>query len=216
MAFSHEWDKAYKNSCQMSKWPWSDLVSYVMRLNLAQNLKVLEIGCGAGANIPFFLDLEVEYFAIEGSETIVSQIKRKYPRLSNRIVKGDFTTELPFCHKFDLVVDRSALTHNDTSAIQESIRLIQNKLQKGGYFIGIDWFSTLHSNANDGYEVDSYTRSNCQGQFKGVGKVHFSDKHHLYKLFKDFSFLKLEHKVIETIVPRSHNFAAWNFILQKK
>ena len=38
----------------MSIWPWSDLVSYVMRYTkINENYKVLEIGCGSGANIPF-------------------------------------------------------------------------------------------------------------------------------------------------------------------
>ena len=51
--FSIEWDQRYKENLQMSIWPWSDLVSAVMRLRLPASTRVLELGCGAGANIPF-------------------------------------------------------------------------------------------------------------------------------------------------------------------
>ena len=39
---------------------------------------VLELGCGAGANIPFFSSLNVEYYAIEGSPTIVESLRKKW------------------------------------------------------------------------------------------------------------------------------------------
>ena len=54
MGFSAEWEKQYQKNQQMSIWPWSDLISYVMRYTkINASYKVLEIGCGAGANIPF-------------------------------------------------------------------------------------------------------------------------------------------------------------------
>ena len=56
MSFSEEWNHAYEKNTNLSTWPWSDLVSYVKRFTkLDKNSKVLELGCGAGANIPFFL-----------------------------------------------------------------------------------------------------------------------------------------------------------------
>ena len=61
MSFSNEWDESYKKNTHLSIWPWSDLVSYVMRYARPENPKncnVLELGCGAGANIDFFKWLE--------------------------------------------------------------------------------------------------------------------------------------------------------------
>ena len=73
MTFSQEWEKCFKENTQISTWPWSDLVSYVMRYArpTGENFRVLELGCGAGANIPFFISLGVDYYAIDGSSTIV-------------------------------------------------------------------------------------------------------------------------------------------------
>ena len=59
MTFSQEWDNRFKENKNISIWPWSDLVSFVMRYAKPSNpqFRVLELGCGAGANIPFFLSL---------------------------------------------------------------------------------------------------------------------------------------------------------------
>ena len=73
MTFSLEWDERYSSNTQMSIWPWSDLVSYVIRYAkpARKQIRVLELGCGAGANIPFFLAQGFKYYGIEGSNTII-------------------------------------------------------------------------------------------------------------------------------------------------
>ena len=93
MTFSKEWNIRYKNNTHMSIWPWSDLVSLVMKFYkpTKSKIRVLELGCGAGANIPFFLSLNTEYFGIDGSEIIIRNLKKRFPRISKNLVFEDFT-----------------------------------------------------------------------------------------------------------------------------
>lgn len=92
MGFSTEWNEKYSNNEHMSIWPWSDLISYFYRYAGKNNVKsVLEIGCGAGANIPFFKALGLDYHAVEGSEFIVRKLKEKYPEYKDNIKCGDFS-----------------------------------------------------------------------------------------------------------------------------
>ena len=74
----------------MCKWPFSDLVSYVMRYvrPSGPDFNVLELGCGSGANIPFFLSLGVNYYGLDGSVTIVEYLKQKFPQISGNIKCG--------------------------------------------------------------------------------------------------------------------------------
>lgn len=220
MSFSIEWNNVYKANEQMAIWPFSDLVSYVMRYARpsGQGFRVLELGCGAGANIPFFNSLSVQYFSVEGSLTVVRKIWERFPDLKDNIVVGDFTQKIPFSGYFDLVVDRSSLTNNSSAAIAGALRLVYEKLKSNGKFIGIDWFSTAHSNYKDGMAIeDKYTRQSFkQGQFKGLGRVHFSNKAHLKKIFSDFVIERLEHKIVTREIPDdNHVFAAWNLVARK-
>jgi len=219
--FSEEWDVCYKNNQQQSIWPWSDLVSYIMRYARpsGNDTTVLELGCGVGANIPFFRHLGVKYYAIEGSKTAVCGLWEKYPEYRKTIVAGDFTSQIPFDTDFDLVVDRSSLTHNDEASIKECLRNVYDRLTVCGKFIGIDWFSTAHSDYEKGREAgESYTRiSDREGQFAGVGRVHFSDKDHILELFSHFTLKTLEHKIIKREIPGgNHTFASWNLAAVKE
>jgi SAM-dependent methyltransferase len=187
MTFSEEWDERYKANTNMSIWPWSDVISLIMRYSHKERngLKILELGCGAGANIPFFISLGMDYYAIEGSNHIVKKLHDSFPNLKDHIKVGDFTLDIPFDTNFDFILDRSSMTHNSTKDIMHSLNMISSKLNPNGKYFGIDWFSSKHSDKNFGEkQQDGYTYSNFKdGQFVGVGKVHFSDKEHLEKLF---------------------------------
>ena len=85
MSFSNKWDERYQENTHMSIWPWSDLVSLVMHNKPPkEKFRVLELGCGAGANIPLFIALGADYYAVEGSQTIVNQLHKKFPQFKKR------------------------------------------------------------------------------------------------------------------------------------
>ena len=61
------WQEIYIQKKHMSLWPWSDLISEFKSLNITKKINILEIGCGSGANIPFFLKQNCNYYAIDKS-----------------------------------------------------------------------------------------------------------------------------------------------------
>lgn len=213
------WDRIYRRNEQISVWPWSDLVSIVMRYAkpTTNDLKVVELGCGAGANIPFFLSLGVEYFSVEASEVIVSRLHRIYPELEKNIIVGDFTEILP-SGEFDLMVDRGALTCNKTDAIQVCLQRCYEQLKPDGKYIGVDWLSTKCSSFSQGEVEDDWTRVNFpSGPFEDQARLHFSDKAHLFHLFEKFEFQQLEHKIVESQLESDHPVvASWNFVAVKR
>jgi hypothetical protein len=224
VTFSSEWEEIYNQGLQNSIWPWSDLVSYVMRYARPSggSCRVLELGFGAGANIGFFASLGVEYFGMEGSESAVQRVGRRFAGQSGiTLARGDFTRVIPFDGPFDLVVDRSSLTHNSTAAIRSCLQAVGSRMKHGAKFVGIDWFSTDNAQFLAGREAGDYhTRADFQSeQFKGVGTVHFSDQEHLMDLFSSggFEIVRLEHKHSAIVLPAGPDrMAWWNFMAIKR
>ena len=190
------------------QWPWSDLVSLTKRyIPDLKGKKVLELGCGTGANRKFYLREDAEYKGIETTD-----------QRENWCIVGDFTQKLPGSD-YDLIVDRSSMTHNDTESIKRGLHLAYEALKPGGLYIGVDWFSTSHSEYTKAPHdiLDGWTNTNyTKGQFKGVGNVHFSNAKHLQDLFKAFKILLLEEKTVKPLIPGdSERRATWNIVAIK-
>jgi len=220
------WENAYSLGDHNTLWPWSDLVSLVSRqvrpISNPKEFNTLELGCGPGSNIPFFLSLDVNYYSIDGSATAINNVHRNFPNLSQNVVTGDFTNEKLFSNWhnfFDLIVDRAAITHCNRNEIKSVIKYINNSLRPGGVFIGVDWFSKNHDDAALGIEDnDKDTRTNIStGECSGIGKVHFSNLENMRYLFSGFDIIVLEEKVITSYESsRQKKIAYWNIVVKKK
>ncbi|MEY7849457.1 class I SAM-dependent methyltransferase [Natrarchaeobius sp. A-rgal3] len=218
--FSMEWERLWKERDSYAKWPWSDVVSAVHRHtdHDTEEFAVLELGCGAGTNLPFFLDLDVEYYGIEGSEYIVNELHDQYPDLENQLVSADFTEEIPFSSSFDLVLDRGSVTANSESGIRRALSLAYDQLVSGGRIISIDLVSTEHTEFRRGESgPDEYTRKGFDsGQFEKMGTIHFWDREHIIDLFADFDLISLEHTRTEQHYPADDYVrATWNLVGKK-
>lgn len=228
MGFSIEWEKTYQGGAHNSIWPWSEVVSLTNRYfpGDKKSLRVLELGSGAGANIPFFAAIGAEYCGIEGSVTEVQ--KQQERRLISHdtdesplvnVLAGDFTEMLPFDGQFDLILDRSSVTHNTTADIRKTIALAYEKLRKGGYYFGLDWFSTssdyFQSTAERYDVIDDHTRVFHSGYFEGLGNVHFSDADHICDLFQQMTLIELYEKTSIYTIPAGKTIANWSFVAQK-
>ena len=221
------WEQIYKDNKQISIWPWSDLISLVMRYIHPKNgVKILELGFGSGGNIPFYKSLNADFYGIEGSKSIVDIVKSKYPEYSNNLICGDFSKTIPFDEQFDIIIDRSSITFNSDESIKKIINMIYDKLNPNGYFIGVDWFSDKHSEyLKNSKDIDLYSKKFSEGYWKGLPIVHFSNEKHLRELLSKFRICKLEHKTYTDCTKdneRTSNdncisvMAVYNFVVQKE
>ncbi len=221
MSFSSKWDAAYRRNEHQSIWPWSNLVSRCLRHTALKNrdasFRVLELGCGAGANIPFFLEYGADYHGVEGSQAAVGSLQARFPELTDKLAAGDFTDSLIFDGPFDLVVDRAAITHNDTAAIRRCLSMIKASLSDAGVFIGCDWYSTDSARYRQGEKgVDPFTCGDiAEGTFAGIGQVHFSSYEHIQDLFGGFKILSLDHIAEQVYVGSGEGNATWQIVATK-
>lgn len=227
MAFSHEWEEAFSQKKNFSEYPWSNLVSLVMRYanpaKVSFRPRVLELGCGVGANIGFFIDKGFDYRAIEGSQSAVSYINKKFGDAVT-IVCHDFTKNIPYENDyFDLIVDRGSTTHNCSSEIQSVVSEVRRCLKKDHFFIVVDWFSIENYGLNEGEKLEPHTITNCKrGYLAGLGLCHFFDENELKVLFSKWEIIYLMKKISLPYLVKKMSFelnsdlreAAWDLVVK--
>lgn len=215
----NKWEKAYKENKQMNRFPWSDVVSLTYRYSdyKKTNFKVLELGFGSGANIPLFEKIGAEYYGLDFSPTAQENVIKHYPHLQNNLKVGNFLVFHDFnVGKFDLVLDRAAITHNSTIDIALIIEQIKSYLSKDGIFIGVDWFGHKDSYSDQGEKVDDYTVEEIKNGYLGdLGKVHFANESRIRELFCDFEFIHFEEKIVSCILSNTRKHT-YNFVVRKK
>ena len=223
-SFGDRYDKVYREGLQKSVWPWTSVVTILHKLKkgLNPNAKILEIGCGMGANINLIQSLEYEYFGIDFSSFAINEILNTHPELVEKLAVGDFTKNISFFDKkFNIILDRASLTCNPTSKIKNCIELIKKELITGGYFVGVDWYSTDHSGFKEGKSQEdefSLIFDEKESLFDPP-RMHFSSKEHINNLFKEFEIIHLEHHITETSkskLSKPDSIASWNFVAQLK
>lgn len=226
MTSRDEWDATYVAGKQIMKWPSSELVSLVRRnyhlivdSNKNEKQKVLELGFGTGPNLSFMKSLGVDLYGIEISQVGVDLARESFPDMANNLVPGSFEELGQFPLDLALIYDRGALTHATDAELSATIQSALSRLRKGGLYIGIEWFSSNHSDFNlPSTRIDANTRSNFMvGQFAGIGQVHFADRAGMLNTFKDFEILELTEKIIMSHYPNEgkHQFASWNIVARK-
>ena len=227
MNFSPDWDKVYSRGQQFVSWPWSEVVTALFKIKGNKEKKiVLELGCGTGPNIAVVRSLSYKYIGVDGSQTAIDSINSQYSNDSNvSALCADFTS-INFWKDLkepvDIILDRSAVTHNTTSDINKVLDFSLKALVKNGIFLGFDWFSTDHGDIRFAKsKLDDHTFSDfTQGQFKDVGNVHFSDESHIKELFINYKINNLNHKIIKdhinpNIELAGNVLAAWNIQAEK-
>ena len=211
------WDQVYKNKKHLSAWPWSGLISLVHQfghkiINKKKN-RVLELGFGAGANIPFFLSQKSNYYGIDASPHIVKKVKKTYKNLSKNIICADFKDSFFDQKNFDLIFDRAAICHNNMENILKTTDIIYKKLRKNGIFIGVDWFSTRCSDFNKNKKDYQYFK---KGDFKNIGGVYFSNKIDMNNFFKKFKIIYLEENIKNKFDKNKKNtLSSWSIVVAK-
>ncbi len=209
------WEKLYCKNLHHSIWPWAELISEVKKIRIETN-EVLELGCGMGANIPFFLSEGYLYHGVDGSETAINTNSQRFPEIKNNLKVADFTKSIPFGKKFSLIFDRASITHNQSNNIESCIKLISEHTLPNGYFIGIDWFSDKHTDYEKGLILESGTKTDIDSiQFDSTGIVHFFKRQEIINLFQinKFKIIKMDEKIISNCLSKvQYDRASFNFV----
>jgi cyclopropane fatty-acyl-phospholipid synthase-like methyltransferase len=216
------WNNFYKKKGQNFFWPWSDVITLINRnIKGKKKIKVLEIGIGSGANVPFYLSRNFDVFGVDRSFEAIKILRQRYPKLKKNLFSSDFIEKKIKKKNFDLIVDRGSIScGNDETNIKNILFLIDFYLKKNGHFIGVDLYSKtstyfLNKIKKQKFKKNYFTFKS--GPFSGMGKIFFFRRQDIKNFFKKFKIVDLnEKKIINFKSSKTKIFSSWMIVAQKK
>jgi len=206
----------YSKKKHLSVWPWSDLISLCCRYHkLKKYSSVLEIGCGVGANIPFFLSKNFNYHGIDISGEAIKIIKKNFKSKYVKCIVGNYVDNHYHNKKFDLIVDRGAITcGNNKNAINKILELTSNNLKKDGLFIGIDWYSKKSFFYKNQKVKKSFVDPK-NGPFSNIGGVYFCNYRDMKQFFQNFKIIHLHERNVKNFIDDNLSISSWCVVAKK-
>lgn len=177
------WETVYSEGRQNNRFPWDAVVSFLATAQKYLNrgrLRVLEVGCGTGANLAAAQELGCEVYGLDISPTAVDTATRRLGSEADGVIRvGDFS-QLPWNDdSFDIVIDRAALTTSSPTAIRKSLQEIHRCLAPDSLFF-FNPYSTGHGSSRFAGTTDFegllHVRQAPSGYLADLGDVTFVDR----------------------------------------
>ena len=198
-SFDPVWPELYGSGRQLNRYPWDAVVRFVHANRppdrAAADVGVVEVGCGAGANLWFAAREGFAVAGIDGSESAIAYAQQRFDDddLAGDLRVGDFT-ELPWPDgTFDLAIDRAALTCCGRTAAGRAVAELHRVLRPGGRLLFTP-YSDRHPSAGAGRPGEDGVRSGIDaGALVGVGQICFYSRDDIDRLLDGWRLLAVEH-----------------------
>ncbi len=204
------WDPTWETIFRARDWgryPPEELVRFIMR-HYGQapdrsKVRILEVGCGTGANLWFLVREGFDAYGIDGSETAIKKARDRLweddlhleMRIGAQLRVGDASrlTEYASPGSCDAVVDGCCLQHNRRADIQAIVDQMHAVLKPGGRVCSMmvqagSWGDGTGTRVEPGTYTDI-----PEGPAAGVGLTRFSTYREVVEHFSEFGDLSIEY-----------------------
>jgi SAM-dependent methyltransferase len=198
----NSWDSIWDNvftSQEWGKYPSESLIQFVARnyykLNRSE-VKILEVGCGTGANLWYISREGFQAYGMDGSEIAIGMAKSRMSKeqLSINVEVGDILN-LPYQDNFfDAVIDNECVYCNNFENSIKIIAEIHRVLKRKGKFYSRTFAEQMYiGKRNDSEKIMEF--SNVEdGPLKGKGFVRLSSEDSIKKLYgKQFTIESIDY-----------------------
>jgi ubiquinone/menaquinone biosynthesis C-methylase UbiE len=155
------WEEIFANGQHLNRWPFDVVVAFVFRHRPAKprsETAILEVGFGTGNNLWFAAAEGFEVAGVEGSPTAAEYARHRFADagLEGRLCVGDFR-RLPFeDERFDLAIDRAALSYVGESGCADALREIHRVLRPGGKLLFTPYSLAQTCRAGRGWSATTF------------------------------------------------------------
>ena len=193
MSWNKIWDEIFLSK-KWGQYPGEPLITFIAKYFYEKErsqIKILEIGCGPGANLWFCAREGFEVYGIDISKSAVIQcqerLNNEIPYWKGKIVQG-IATKLPFRELyFDAVIDNECCScielEDAIKTYNEAWRVLK---PKGKLFIRT--FSSGSDGDQTGKEISKNTWVTNSGKTAGKGPIRYTHDSDFKKLLPDNKF----------------------------
>jgi len=214
--FNSIWEKVY-TSQSWPKYPGEDLVRFITKYFYnkphRKECHLLEVGCGAGANIWYFAKEGFSFAGIDGSTSAIAQATTRLDlevpdwKVSGSLYIGEIEI-LPFQdQQFDAVIDHECVYCNSTKSSIRIYKEMARVLKVGGKF-----FSKTYEQGSWGDHTGTRLEENyyipAEGPLAGKGPARFTDIDSVPDLIAPSILIESIERVIRTGNGRSGEIKA--------
>ena len=221
MVWNSGWDKLFAEK-EWGKYPPEELIRFIKRSFADQNtkdIKVLEVGCGTGANIWFLSREGFQVFGIDGSEVAIEQAKKRMKEegLNADLAVGDILN-LPYADNFfDCVLDIECIYANSYKDSELIMQEIKRVLVPDGLFFSKTFMSGTYGDGNGEKlqgEANTYLNIEKGGFNQGYGIIRLTSEEEISKLYGVFQVKNVDY-IIRSDNNRAHEIKEWLIVCQK-
>jgi SAM-dependent methyltransferase len=191
------WEQIF-SSREWGKYPPEHVVCFVARnyyrVPERKEVRLLEIGCGPGANVWFMAREGFNVSGIDGSSTAIKQAGERLSRegLAADLRVGDYSIVPWPDSSFDGVVENVSLCCNRWDAVKRALGEVRRVLKPGAPFL-----SSFFTDRTWGYGLGTMVEPNGfidipEGPIAGAGFCLFLNRDLLLELFRDFDDVAVE------------------------
>jgi len=218
-SWDSNWEKIFKAQ-EWGKYPSENLIQFVARNFYKKNraeVKLLEVGCGTGANIWYMSREGFNVSGIDGSDTAIkiAQERMKNENLNARLIVGDIIS-LPFDNmEFDAIIDNECLYSNNE---QNSIRVlseINRVLKNEGLFYSRTFSKEMFIGEKLNEQIFEYNNIS-DGPLKDKGFVRLINKEKIKYLYGKYFTINSIDKLEYTVNNESQVISEYIIICKKK
>lgn len=221
MVWDPKWEEVFQQQ-HWGKYPSEELIRFIARnfyhVKDRGRVRVLEVGCGPGANLWYMAREGFAVYGIDGSRSAIDQATTRLdlecPDWQGELQVGDIMS-LPYADaSFDAVIDIEALCCN---SFEDSCRIIQEigrVIKPGGKFFSRT-FATGCWGEGTGEPIGHNAWHVSEGPLANKGYARFTDRADLPDLLQGFQLEELE-LLSRTMSGMQHTLKEWLIVAQKQ